>query len=114
MADILSITKIKSARKQHRSSWTGLPINIGEPYTHAVFVNDGYLYTWKSHPFEDDLVDAMKLRDCDDGDGITEDDFVTSVFEGYRDLFGGDGRVIFRHCLIALLDHYKISHNLTE
>lgn len=69
MIELIHETTI-TARKEHRCSYCGEPIQKGEPY-HRATLKDDYIYTWKSH------LDCLHIsaRICDDGDGVSEDDF---------------------------------------
>lgn len=62
------------ARKEHRCSFCGEPIHKGEQYHRATLKYDN-IYTWKAH------LDCLHISAeiCDEGDGISEDDFRTFI-----------------------------------
>lgn len=79
--------KVVTARKKHTCDWCLSTIKIGEKYHTSFNVESGDGYTWKSH------VDCQKLAeilfsDDNDGEGMTQDDFDTHLFESYRDITG--------------------------
>ncbi|QVK19680.1 hypothetical protein KHQ81_15650 (plasmid) [Mycoplasmatota bacterium] len=86
MKDILKIKNVK-ARKEHICSWCGGVINKGEFYENSTVVNDGSFYIWKAHLKCNELTHKLDMWDCDDGDGLTSDDFGNCVLEFlYREL----------------------------
>ena len=79
--------KIVKANKDHACNFCGLKINKGENYHTSFNVDGGEAYTWKSHKDCQRLADIF-LEDDNNGEGLTQDDFYTHVFEQYRDIFG--------------------------
>lgn len=72
------------AIKEHRCSFCGVKIVIGEKYMKSVHIYDN-IYTWKAHKYCHDLSHDLNMYDdCDEG--VTQDDFVESVREYHHDL----------------------------
>ena len=79
--------KIVKANKDHVCNFCGLKISKGENYHTSFNVDGGEGYTWKSH-MDCQRLAGIFLEDDNDGEGLTQDDFDTYVFEGYKDIFG--------------------------
>lgn len=101
---------IKSARKDHVCNWCGQVIRKGDPYEYSCY-SDCVFFTWKNHHFCSEFL--QKVDAFDGGEGVSEDDFWTFVYEVYRDLFPKeDSRKPGREKLVVLLNHFGINHNL--
>lgn len=75
------------ARKDHNCNFCGLKINKGENYHTSFNIDGGESYTWKSH------TDCQKLSEIfldeeNDGEGLTQDDFDSYIFESYQYITG--------------------------
>lgn len=72
------------AIKEHRCSFCGIKIVVGEKYMKSVHIYDR-LYTWKAHKYCHDLsYDLNMYEHCEEG--VTQDDFIESVREYHYDL----------------------------
>ena len=79
--------KTPTAKKKHRCNFCGLPINTGEKYESKFIVDEGYPFTWKTHPCCSELASELDMYSkCDEG--VTEDDFYEIVCSRYRDITG--------------------------
>lgn len=78
-------TTERKARKQHMCNYCGLPIEIGETYELQVNINEGELYSWKSHLSCNDIASELDMYDnCDDG--LTGETFREYIQEEYRNI----------------------------
>lgn len=79
MPETIQEPKIVKANKQHKCSFCGGKIVVGERYHVGVLKNDD-LYRWKSHLTCDELAVKMNMYDGW-GDGVTAEDFQEHVME---------------------------------
>lgn len=83
---ILSETT-QTARKTHKCNFCCIAINPFEKYESKFIVDDGYPFTWKTHPSCSELADKLDMYSlCEEG--VTEDDFFEIVCAKYRDITG--------------------------
>jgi hypothetical protein len=81
-----------TAKKKHRCSFCGQPINPGEKYELQFIVNDGDAFAWKAHPSCSELASKLDMyRQCDE-EGVTEEDFYEIVCSEYRNITGSQSR----------------------
>lgn len=76
------------ARKEHRCSFCGGVINIGEKYHSSGCVYDNRCYTWKSHMSCSDIADNLRMYDQCDDYGLDSDSFCEYINEAYFTLIG--------------------------
>jgi len=85
MADIIN-DKIRKARKEHRCNYCCLPIEIKEEYNSQTIVNDGEIYTWKSHLSCNAIALKLDMFKMCGYEGVTEDDFIDIIRSEYSSL----------------------------
>lgn len=69
----------------HTCNYCGERIMPKEVYLKSTHKNDGGLYDWKAHKYCDKLVSTLKMDD-DDGEGITQDNFIESVSNAHFEI----------------------------
>lgn len=77
--------KVVTARKKHTCDWCLSTIKIGEKYHTSFNIEGRESYTWKSHTDCQKLAEIF-LEDENDGEGLTQDEFDSYLFESYRDI----------------------------
>ena len=60
------------ARKEHRCSWCGGVIPVGEKYERQVLEYDGYLYEWKNHLKCSEVAMSLDMFDECGDEGLDE------------------------------------------
>ena len=100
----------KTAKKQYTCNFCGLPIKAGETYNRATCIEDGCVYTWRSHIACYDLTAAITAFE-EYGDGITEEDFHDVIEEEYTSLMSEQGiegeLTTFEEILNYVINHYS-------
>jgi len=109
-------TTTPKARKQHKCSYCGQIIKIGETYEQQTNIGDDGLYHWKSHISCQKLVDKLDMYKYCSDDGVTSDDFYESIIQEYYDIMKAEignlisinKDVIFKDKLKFVKDYYKL------
>ena len=86
--NVIESNKETKARKQHCCNFCGSKISIGEKYFNTTIAGDEGIYNWKTHKYCDSLAEKLGMYEYEfhNGEGITEEDFRTSVHEKYLDI----------------------------
>jgi len=82
MVELLSKSKPR-ARKVHRCNYCNGEIMKGEVYIYSKLVNEGGLYTWKSHTQCQTIAEKLEMFDSAE-DGLTEEMFCENIREEYE------------------------------
>ena len=81
---VLSQKDLK-AKKEHRCDYCSRKIQKLEIYEKSAIVNDGDLYTWKSHKSCSFLAKTLRMFE-DANEGVSQDDFVENIRTEYENL----------------------------
>lgn len=65
-----------TARKEHRCSWCGGTIKVGEKYERSTLIYDGQIYDFVCHLECRKATGLLNMFDNDMGDGVDEECFV--------------------------------------
>ncbi|MBR2399561.1 MAG: hypothetical protein IKA96_06355 [Alistipes sp.] len=65
-----------TARKEHRCSWCGGTIKVGEKYERSTLIYDGQIYDFVCHLECRKATELLNVFDYDMGDGVDEECFV--------------------------------------
>lgn len=71
--------------KEHRCSFCGEKIVIGEIYLKSTHKYDGEVYDWKAHKHCNKLAHTLNMYE-DADEGVTQDHFMESVSEAHDDI----------------------------
>lgn len=87
MLETLSSKEVK-ARKEHTCMWCGGKIPKGEVYDRASMKYEGVPYTWVNHLKCSRLCSELNMEN--DGEGITDEDFMEYIQEFLMDNMSED------------------------
>ena len=68
-----------TARKEHKCSWCGDTIKVGEKYERSTLIYDGQIYDWLCHLECREVTSLLNVFDWDMGDGVDGDTFIQCI-----------------------------------